>query len=98
MRPYGTSEQLRKRRAQAFELLKQGSSVKEVAGKLGVSERSVEGWRRERKHPREKSERPPGRPAYLTKAQLQQLEKELCGVPMLMAIVKITGIWAGSGM
>jgi len=77
MRPYGTSEQLRKRREQALELLKQGNSVKQVARKMSVSERSVERWRREVTHPRKKSERPPGKPSYLTEVQLKKLEIEL---------------------
>ena len=77
MRPYGTSEQLKKRREHALELLKGGKSVKAVAAQTGVSEHSVRRWRQEQKHPRQKSERPPGRPSYLTKAQVKQLEKEL---------------------
>ena len=77
MRPYGTTEQLKKRRAHALELLKQGEPVKEVAAKAGVDPQSVRRWCREQKHPRKKSARPLGRPGYLTKEQLKQLEKEL---------------------
>ena len=77
MRPYGTSDQLKKRRADAMDLLKQGRPVKEVAAEAGVDPQSVRRWRREQKHPRKKSERPQGRPGYLTKEQVKQLEKEL---------------------
>lgn len=77
MRPYGTSEQLEKRRKHALKLLRQGEAVKVVAAQMGVSEQSVRRWRREQKHPKKKSERPPGRPSYLTKAQVKQLEREL---------------------
>lgn len=77
MRPYGTSEQLGKRRKHALELLRKGVSVKAIAEQIDVSEQSVRRWRREHKHPKKKGERAPGRPSYLTKAQIKRLEKEL---------------------
>lgn len=77
MRPNGTSQQLSKRRQWALELLKQGKSVKEAAAKIKVNERSVRRWRQEQKHPKKKSERPPGQAAYLTETQLKKLEQEL---------------------
>ncbi|WKZ45818.1 MAG: IS630 family transposase [Anaerolineales bacterium] len=77
MRPYGTSEQLQVRRDQAINLLKQGKTVAEVAAQLKVTERTVYRWKYEQKYGKPKSERPPGKPAYLSKEQLQQLEKEL---------------------
>jgi transposase len=77
MRPYGTSEQLKKRRKEALKLLKRCVSVEAVATQAGVDPQSVRRWRREQNHPKEKSERPPGRSAYLTKEQIQKLEKEL---------------------
>ncbi len=76
MRPYGTSEQLEKRRESALEQLKQGRSVQAVAAQAGVDPQSVRRWRREQKRPK-KGGRSPGRPSYLTKAQIKQLEKEL---------------------
>ena len=80
MRTNGTSEQLSKRRQRALELLKQGKSVKEAAAKIKVSEHSVRRWRQEQKYPKKKSERLPGRAAYLLEAQLKNLEQELlCG-------------------
>lgn len=78
MRPYGTSEQLEKRRKHALELLRQGKLVEEVAAQVGVNPQSVRRWRREQKRPKKKqSDRYPGRPSYLTKAQVKRLEKEL---------------------
>jgi transposase len=77
MRPYGTSEQLEKRRKHALELLKRGKSVEEVATQARVDPQSVRRWHREQKHPKKKSERSLGRPAYLIREQIQQLEKEL---------------------
>jgi len=77
MRPYGTSKQLQERREHALKLLEQGKSVKDVAIKMSVRDRSVSRWRQERKRPKKKSERPPGKPSYLSKNQIQQLEREL---------------------
>jgi transposase len=77
MRPYGTSKQLQERRQHALKLLEQGKSVKDVAIKMSVRDRSVRRWRQERKRPKKKSERPPGKPSYLSKNQIQQLEREL---------------------
>ena len=77
MRPIGTIEQLKKRRQRALEGVRQGKSPKEVANKLGVTERSVRRWRQEQKDPRKKSKQPLGKPAYLTKDQIKRLEQEL---------------------
>ncbi len=77
MRPNGTSQQLQKRRQQALGLLKEGKSAEEVAERMKVTVRSVYRWQQKQKQPKPKSERPPGRPAYLTKEQIKQLEREL---------------------
>jgi transposase len=77
MRPYGTSEQLQARRDRGLKLLKRGKSVEEVAARMKVTVRSVYRWQREQKQPKRKSERPPGKPAYLTKEQIKKLEGEL---------------------
>lgn len=66
MRPNGTSKQLAKRRQPAFELLERGQSVKAVAAKLKVSERSIRRWRQEKRQPKKTSARSPGRMPYLT--------------------------------
>lgn len=77
MRPYGTSEQLQKRREQALNLRKAGKSVEDVAARMKVTVRSVYRWQQEQKQPKPKSERPPGKPAYLSKEQTKKLEEEL---------------------
>jgi transposase len=77
MRPNGTSQQLQKRREQALMLLKAGKSAEEVADRMKVTVRSVYRWQQEQKQPKPKSERPPGKPAYLTKDQIKKLEQEL---------------------
>lgn len=77
MRPYGTSQQLQRRREQALKLLKAGKSAKEVAARMKVTVRSVYRWQQEQKQPKPKSERAPGRPAYLTEEQIKKLEQEL---------------------
>jgi transposase len=77
MRPYGTNEQLARRREEALDLLKQGKSVEQVAAKMGVTIQSVYRWLREQKHPRKPSTTPPGKPAYLSQEQIRQLEQEL---------------------
>ena len=77
MRPNGTSQQLQKRREQGLMLLKEGKSAEEVADRMKVTVRSVYRWQQEQKQPKPKSERPPGKPAYLTKDQIKKLEQEL---------------------
>lgn len=77
MRPYGTSEQRQARRQRAYQLLKEGKSVEEVAARMKVTERSVYRWQPEQKQPKPKSERPPGKPASLSKDQIKKLEQEL---------------------
>ena len=77
MRPYGTSQQLQERREQALKLLNQGKLVEEIAARMKVTVRSVYRWQQEQKQPKRKSERPPGKPAYLTKVQIKKLEQEL---------------------
>lgn len=77
MRPYGTNKQLQERRGHARKLLEQGKSVQDVASKMNVSARSVRRWQEERKHSKQKSERSPGKPSYLSRNQINQLEREL---------------------
>jgi transposase len=77
MRPYGTTQQLQNRREQALKLLNEGRTAKEVAARMKVTVRSVYRWRQEKKQPKPKSKRPPGRSAYLTKDQIKNLAQEL---------------------
>lgn len=76
MRPYGTSKQLHKRRQKAIGQLKRGKSVAQVAAQVGVTRCSVYRWRREKRVKR-KNTRPPGKPAYVSSEQINQLEEEL---------------------
>ena len=78
MRPFGTSEQLARRRQRAEDLLRQGQSSKQVAQRVGVTVRSIRRWHQEAQQPQPKRRaRGPGRPGRLTAAQLQRLERAL---------------------
>jgi transposase len=78
MRPYGTNEQLGQRRERGLRLLRRGKKPLEVAHRLGVTERSVRRWHQEAQAPpKPKSERGPGRPAFLSAQQVDQLKKAL---------------------
>lgn len=78
MRPYGTSEQLAKRRTKAMKLLRRGKSVHEISQQMGVTERCVRYWRENASHAKAKKRgNPPGRPSRLSSKQLARLEKEL---------------------
>ena len=76
MRPYGTSKQLQKRQQRAFELLKRGKAVTQVAAQVGVTRCSVYRWCR-KKTAKQKSNRAPGKPAYVSNEDTKQLEQEL---------------------
>ncbi|MCA1553333.1 MAG: winged helix-turn-helix domain-containing protein [Chloroflexi bacterium] len=78
MRPYGTSEQLARRRARALTLLGDGHSPAQVAKRVGATSQSVCRWRRDAK----RLEQPPqrvglGRPSRLSDRQLRRLESAL---------------------
>jgi len=77
MRPKGTSEQLAVRRRQGLKLLRAGKPTTEIAGRLGVTARTVRRWRQETKRPKPRAKRAPGRPSRLTTKQVQRLETEL---------------------
>lgn len=77
MRPYGTSEQLKRRRQRALDLLAKGQTVEKVARQIGATIQSVYRWQREQKHPKKVSSTPPGKPAYLSNDQIERLEQEL---------------------
>lgn len=80
MRPFGSSEELERRRRRALELLKEGHRPGEVARMLGVERRSVrrwraaweeQGWRGVVAHPAS------GRPPLMNAAQKKKLERAL---------------------
>lgn len=51
--------------------------MEEVAERMKVTGRSVYRWQQDQKQPKRKRERPPGKPAYLSKDQIKKLEQEL---------------------
>ena len=83
MRPFGTSEQLARRRQCALKLLRHRQRLTQVAKRVGATVQSVCRWRRESQHPKRKRQlhrRAPGRPCYLSRPQLRRLVSALkCG-------------------
>ena len=78
MRPFGTSQQLTKRRKRALRLLRQGKTLQYVARKVGATERSVRRWQQQAQVVQLKSaQRLPGRPARLSDEQVAQLKVTL---------------------
>lgn len=80
MRPFGTSEQLARRRQRALNWLRQGQRLTQVAKRVRATAQSVCRWRRESKHPKRKPalrQRAPGRPNRLSKSQLKRLVSAL---------------------
>lgn len=75
MRPFGTSQQLTKRRKRALRLLRRGKTPQYVAQKVGATERSVRRWQQHAQATQPRSaQRLPGRPARLSEAQVTQLK------------------------
>jgi len=80
MRPFGTPQQLEKRRLKAMELLDTGLSLNEVARRVGSNPSSVMRWRDARDRDGEQGLKPkpaPGRPPKLTPSQKKRLVKLL---------------------
>lgn len=80
MRPFGSPEELQRRRERAWSLLHQGYAPVEVARMVGVDRRSVRRWKAaSRKRGRKALQaRPiPGRPRKLDAAALTWLEQDL---------------------
>lgn len=78
MRPFGTTQQLTRRRQRALRLLHQGKSPPQVAQKVGTTTRSVRRWQQEASTDMPRAaERKPGRPARLSAAQLERLKQTL---------------------
>lgn len=78
MRTIGNAQQLAARRERALHLLARGQATSAVADAVGVSQRSVQRWRREAAAPSQ-SRRPQimGRPPRLTAKQIARLEQAL---------------------
>ena len=78
MRPFGTTEQLARRRQRALRLLRNGQGPTQVARQVGATAQSVCRWRRESRQRKRKARgRAPGRPSRLSAAQLRRLEAAL---------------------
>ncbi|MGH2524428.1 MAG: IS630 family transposase [Anaerolineales bacterium] len=80
MRPYGTPDQLERRRRQALRLLQHGHSPVEVARQLGVDRRSVRRWKAafQKRGAAALTARPArGRPARLRAGQKRGLQRAL---------------------
>ncbi len=78
MRPFGTIQQLARRRKRALRLLRQGKTPQYVAQKVGATARSVRRWQQQAQEAKPKSaQRCPGRPARLKDEQVQHLKATL---------------------
>jgi len=75
MRPFGTTQQLARRRRRALDLLRGGQSPTQVAQRVGTTAQSVRRWRRESQQSKRKRRQrtPPGRPSRLSASQLRRL-------------------------
>ena len=78
MRPFGTAQQLARRRPRAQDWLRRGQSPKQVAKRIGTTERSVRRWQ-QASHPPKSKLRRPGRPSRLVASQLPRLAQALAG-------------------
>ncbi len=80
MRPFGSPEELERRRLRAVEMLQQGLGPSQIARTLGVDRRSVRRWRAtmEKQGPRGIAAHPAsGRPPLLADPQKKKLERVL---------------------
>ncbi len=78
MRPFGTTQQLVRRRRRALRLLRQGNDPKYVAQKVGATERSVRRWQQQAQaRQTELTQRRPGRPSRLGATQIACLIETL---------------------
>lgn len=78
MRPFGTTQQLARRRKRGLRLLHQGQSAQQVARKVGTTERSVRRWQQAaHKIKRPSPQRRLGRPPRLSEPQRQRLKRTL---------------------
>lgn len=76
MRPFGSPNQLEKRRHKAMEILDSGFSLNEVARKIGCNASSVMRWRDAREKQGQKGLKPkpvPGRPPKLSAQERKRL-------------------------
>ncbi len=89
MRPFGTTQQLARRRKRALRLLRRGKTPQYVAQKVGTTERSVRRWQQPSQAAKSKSaQRRPGRPARLKEVQVQHLKAILCAGALAQGYVE----------
>lgn len=78
MRPFGTTQQLARRRKRALRLLRRGKTPPDVAQQVGATERSVRRWHPDAQGAKPKSApRRLGRPARLNDVQVKHLKATL---------------------
>ena len=78
MRPFGTTQQLARRRQRAIVLLQRGQNPSQVAKRLGTTARSVRRWRQQLQHGKGKPQtRTPGCPCRLSAVQRLHLIRVL---------------------
>jgi transposase len=78
MRPFGTTQQLARRRKHALRLLRRGKTPQQVAKKVGATERSVRRWYQQAHAASPNpAQRRPGRPARLNELQVKHLKETL---------------------
>ncbi len=78
MRPFGTTQQLARRRKRALRLLRRGKTPQYVAQKVGATERSVRRWQQQAQAAEPRSARRClGRPARLSEEQVTHLKASL---------------------
>ncbi len=85
MRPYGTAQQLERRRRQAIQLLQAGKNLSAVARAVSASVSSVFRWYQTYQAKGSRGLRPqptPGRPAKLSTSQKSKLVKVLLKGPL----------------
>ena len=80
MRPFGSPQELERRRLRALQLLEEGRAPVEVAREIGVDRRSVRRWKSAvRKNGKDgiRARPAPGRPSRLSPEQRKELEEWL---------------------
>lgn len=97
MRPQGTAEELERRRRRAVALVEQGENPAQVAKILGATLRSLRRWRQQKREGGEKglaAKPQPGRPAFLSARQQQEVLGWVHQNPM--AFGYSTELWTAS--
>ncbi|MBI4369295.1 MAG: IS630 family transposase [Elusimicrobia bacterium] len=94
MRPFGTQRQLERRRRRAIELLREGMSLTQTAGRIGCAVSAVFYWRQAyHKNGKDglQSKPVPGRPPKLNRTQKKKLTRLLLKGPLSCGFA--TDLW-----